>query len=241
MNIEGKVALVTGANRGIGAAYVRALLDLGVPKVYAGIRKHIYAENLPKSPNISPIILDICQSEDVRNAAVMCDDVGLLINNAGVNSNTLAIGSATTEDARTEIETNYLGLLEMCKSFAPILKTNGGGVIVNMLTILSKVNMPLMGSYCASKAAGFSLTQALRAELAGQGTRVIAVMPGAVDTRMTSNMQIPKITPDDVVNAALQAIKDDSEEIYPGNMATDICNALSDDPRSIERQFASYL
>jgi short-subunit dehydrogenase len=122
-----------------------------------------------------------------------------------------------------------------------VLKANGGGTIVNMLSILARVNLPLMGSLCASKAAALSMTQGVRAELKAQGTKVIAVMPGAVDTRMTEMLPPPKMAPADVAKAALKAIEDGTEEVYPGDMAQGVAAGLAADPKSVERQFAGYL
>ena len=129
----------------------------------------------------------------------------------------------------------------MCRAFAPVLKANGGGTIVNMLSILARVNLPLMGSLCASKAATLSMTQGVRAELAAQGTKVIAVMPGAVDTRMTAMLPPPKMKPSEVAAAALKAIDEGTEEIYPGDMAQGVAAGLASDPKAVEKQFAGYL
>lgn len=243
MKIRSSVALVTGANRGIGEQYVRALLDAGCAKIYAAAREKnsLSASVEGGDDRITPIALDITNAEEVKSAAQTCSDVNLLINNAGVNFNTPLVGIDRLENARMEMETNYFGTLAVCKAFAPVLKANGGGAIVNMLTILSRVPIPLMGSYCASKAAGLSMTQGVRAELAGQGTLVVAVMPGAVDTRMSEGFQGPKMEPRDVTLAALKAVEEGTEEVYPGEMASGVAQGLANDPKSVEKEFAQYL
>ena len=241
MNIEGAIALVTGANRGVGAAYVEALLAAGAAKVYATARDPAHLATLPDDPRVVSFGLDICSEAQIVGATLSGADVNLLVNNAGINFNTPALAAPSMDIAREEVETNYLGTLAMCRAFAPVLKANGGGAIVNMLTILARVNLPLMGSYCATKAAGLSLTQAVRAELAKQGTFVVAVMPGAVDTRMTTGLDIPKLRPAEVAEAALQAIRDDVEDIYPGGMASGVAAGLAADPKAVEKEFAGYL
>ena len=241
MEIAGAVALVTGANRGIGAAYVEALLAAGAAKVYATVRDPATLGALRDDSRVTPAALDIRRPEQVAATAAARTDVNLLINCAGINFNTPALAAPSMDNARQEIETNYLGTLAMCRAFAPVLKANGGGAIVNMLTILSKVNFPLMGSYCATKAAGLSLTQAVRAELAGQGTLVVAVMPGAVDTRMTEGLDVPKMQPAEVAEAALQAIREGAEDIYPGDMAVEVAAGLAADSKAVEKEFAGYL
>src|SRR6185436_9781933 len=157
------------------------------------------------------------------------------------NFNTPLVGIGALANARTEIETNYFGTLAMCRAFAPILKANGGGTIVNMLSILARVNLPLMGSLCASKAAALSMTQGVRAELKAQGTKVIGVMPGAVETRMTEMLPPPKMNPADVAAAALKAIEDGTEDIYPGDMAQVVVAGLAQDAKAVELQFSAYL
>ena len=241
MDIKGAVALVSGANRGIGAAYVEALLAGGAVRVYAGVRDPANLGAVPQDERVVPVGLDICVDSQVAAAAEKCGDVTLLINNAGVNFNTLLLGAPSMANARAEFEVNYLGTLAMCRAFAPALVANGGGAVVNMLTILSRVNFPLMGSYCASKAALLSLTQGVRAELAKQGTLAVAVMPGAVDTRMTEGLDIPKMQPAEVAAAALAAIRDGVEDIYPGEMATGVAAGLASDPKAVEKEFAGYL
>ena len=129
----------------------------------------------------------------------------------------------------------------MCKAFAPVLEANGGGAIVNMLSILSRVNLPAMGSLCASKAAGLSLTQGVRAQLAGQGTLVVGVMPGAVDTRMTAGLDMPKLQPAEVSKEALKAVEDGTEDVYPGDMAQGVAAGLAAEPKGVEKEFAGYL
>ncbi len=242
-SIAGTVALVTGTSRGIGPETVKALLAAGAAKVYCGARDTAkIARLVARSPKkLVPIALDVTRPEQVAAAAKACPDVTLLVNNAGVNFNTPLLGIEGTENARHEIEVNYFGTLAMCRAFAPILKRNGGGTIVNMLSILAHVNLPFMGSLAASKAAALSLTQAVRAELAAQGTHVVAVLPGAVDTDMTRGVEVPKMPPAEVARAIVHGLEYGLEEIYPGDMAAGVATGLALDPKAVEKQFAGFL
>ncbi len=243
MQIRDSVVLVTGANRGIGEAYVIELLEAKARKVYAAARDAGTLSPLAArgQGRLEPLELDITRQDMVEAAARRCTDVNLLINNAGVNFNTPLIAIDTLEHARIEMETNYFGTLLMCRAFAPILRANGGGAIINMLSILSRVALPAMGSLCASKAAALSMTQSIRAELATQGTRVIAVMPGAVDTRMSKDFAGPKMPPTEVVKEVLAAVESGQEEVYPGDMAAGVAAGLAQDPKAVEKEFARYL
>ena len=243
MKIAGSVALVTGANRGIGRAYVAALLAQGARKVYATARHAEAVADLAKAHpgKVETLALDITDPGSVAAAASRCRDVSLLINNAGINQARGLLAAPDLAAARAEMETNYFGTLAMCRAFAPVLKGNGGGAIINMLSILSRVNLPLMGSLCASKAAGLSMTQGVRAELAGQGTQVIAIMPGAVDTDMSRDFPPPKMPPGEVAAAAFAALEQGVEDVYPGDMASGVAQGLAGDPKAVEKQFAGYL
>ena len=241
-SLSGAVALVTGTNRGIGPAIARALIAAGATKVYCATRRpDANAALVAEAPDrLVPVALDITRPEEIRAAAERCGDVDLLVNNAGINFNPPLIGSGA-DNARAEIETNYLGTLAMCRAFAPILKRNGGGTIVNMVSILAHMNLPLMGSLCASKAANLSMTQGVRAELAAQGTRVVAVLPGAVDTDMTAGVEMPKLQPSEVAAAIIHGLEIGAEEIYPGDMASGVAAGVATDAKSVERQFAQFL
>lgn len=243
MHIQGAIALVTGSNRGIGRAFVEALLDRGAKKVYATARNPTTLKELEAAhpDRIHVLTLDITKPAQVAAAAAQAADVNLLINNAGINRKKGLIASAVLDDARDEMETNYFGTLSMCRAFAPILKRNGGGAIVNMLSILARVSLPAYGSLCASKAASLSMTQGVRAELAKQRTLVVGVMPGAVDTDMERDFEGPKEHPADVANASLQAVEDGVEDAYPGGMAQGVSQGLAADPKALEKEFAAYL
>ncbi len=243
MQINGSVAFVTGTNRGIGRAVVTALAAAGAAKVYAAARDPAGISDLAADHAgvVEPLALDITDHAAVAAAAARCGDVTLVINNAGVNQNAPLSAANAIDNARAELEVNYLGTLVMCRAFAPVLKANGGGAIVNMLTILARVNLPALGSYCASKAAAFSMTQGVRAELAGQGTLVVGVMPGAVDTDMSRDFPLPKLPPAEVAKAALAAVEGGLEDTYPGDMATGVAAGLADDAKKVEKEFAQYL
>jgi 2-keto-3-deoxy-L-rhamnonate aldolase RhmA/NAD(P)-dependent dehydrogenase (short-subunit alcohol dehydrogenase family) len=241
--IRGAVALVTGTSRGIGPCLVRALLEAGARRIYCAAREpaQIAALVAGAPDRLVPLKLDITDDADVEAAATRARDVTLLVNNAGINFNHAFTSAAAMANARAEMETNYFGPFRLCRAFAPILRRNGGGTIVNMLSILAHMNLPMMGSLCASKAAALSLTQALRAELASQGTRVLGVLPGAVDTDMTRGLTIPKLAPETVAAAVIDGLRRGLEEIYPGDMASRVAFGLSLDPKEVERQFAQYL
>ncbi len=243
MNIRDNIAFVSGTSRGIGRVYVEGLLARGAAKIYASAREPSAVADLVEAGGgrVVALALDITDLAAVEAAAAQASDTTLLVNNAGFNNNTPLLGAADLAPARQEIETNYFGTLSMCRAFAPVLKANGGGAIVNMLSILSRVNLPLMGTLCASKAAALSLTQGVRAELAAQGTLVIGVMPGAVDTDMTAGLDIPKMQPAEVVSAALDALEAGIEDVYPGDMATGVAQGLAADPKAVEKEFAGYL
>ncbi|MEA5571498.1 SDR family oxidoreductase [Calothrix sp. UHCC 0171] len=247
MQISGAVVLITGANGGIAAHFIEQLLGLGVAKIY------VCARNLAKlnpllaldrntdNNRIIPVELDVTNPQSVLNAASQCQDVTLLINNAGTSLNQGLIAASDIDSARNEMEVNYFGMLSMCRAFAPILKQHGGGAIVNILSLLGKVNLPFSGSYSASKAAAISMTQGVRAELAVQKTLVVAVMPGTVDTELAKDWPNPKVAPAEVASSALQAVIDGVEDVYPGEQAAQVSAQLLTDPKGVEKYMASFL
>lgn len=238
-SLKGTVALVTGANRGIGAAFVSGLLDVGAQRVYAAARNLQTLATLAQSDaRIVPITLDITDDRSVQAAATQLGDVDLVVNNAGALLGARLIAAPDLAAARQEMEVNYFGLLRMCRAFAPILATNGGGTLINVLSILSRMANPAGGGYSASKAAALSLTQAVRAELQAQGTRVIGVLPGFVDTDMAAGVAAPKIQPSEVVRATFAALPTDQDDVYPGEQASQIAAMLLQDPKAVERLFA---
>ena len=233
--IKGSVVFITGATGAIAQALISALTARGAAKIYAGARD---ISALAASPHLVPVKMDVTSDEDVAKAAAAATDVTLLINNAGVNHNTSFLTAPGLAMAYEEIEANYLATLSVTRAFAPALTANHGAVL-NMLTILARVNLPFMGSYCASKAAALSLTQGLRGELAPQGVRVAAALPGAVDTRMTEMLTIPKMMTADAAAEILDGFEAGEEEIYVGDMARGIAQGLAHDPKAVERQLAS--
>jgi NAD(P)-dependent dehydrogenase (short-subunit alcohol dehydrogenase family) len=243
MQIEKTVALVTGANGGIGRYYVEALRTAGVSRIYAGARNPNSLTNIVAidPERIIPISLDITDEESVATAAATCQDIIILVNNAGIGLLKGFISATDLSSARAEMEVNYFGTLAMCRAFAPVLKRNGGGAIINMLSILGKVNFPMNASYSASKAAAILMTQGVRAELAAQGTLVIGVMPGTVDTEGSRNFPSPKVSPEVVAQEALQAVIDGVEDVYPGEQAKEMAAQLLKDPKSLEKAMAMML
>ena len=239
MDISSATVLVTGANRGIGRRTVDCLLAAGAPRIFAGARDPAKLGALAEDGRIIAVALDVTDPAQVAAAAERCADVSLLVNNAGVNRNRPLIGEPEAlANARAEIEVNYLGTLSMCRAFAPVLKANGGGMIVNVLSVIGRVNLPAIGSYCASKAAEYSMTQGVRAELAAQGTHVMGVLPGAVDTEMTPGGDA---RPENVAAAIVEAIANDIEDLYPDAMAQGLSEGLARDAKAVEREMANYL
>lgn len=209
MNVEGSVALVTGANRGLGRAFTRMLLENGAAKVYGGARD----PGTITVPGVLPVALDITSAGDVKAAAALAGDVTILINNAGISTGTGVLTDDAIERGRLEIDTNVFGSLAVSRAFAPILAANGGGAIVNILSVLSWLAMPPAAMYSAAKAAAWSLTNSLRVELAPQGMLVVGVHVGFMDTDMAAGVDAPKVTPESVVDATLDALRDGRPEV----------------------------
>ena len=243
MTIQNSVVLVTGANRGIGKAYVEALVQAGAKKIYATARKlESLTETVAIDPErIVPLALDVTKAEEIEAIAQQATDVQILLNNAGVLGSGGLFKANSVETAQWEFNTNYFGTLMMIRSFAPILARNGGGTIINMLSIASVVNVPIFSSYSASKAALYSLTQGIRAELAAQGTKVIGVFPGPVDTPMADGIELDKAAPIEVAKYVLEGIEQGHEEIYPDPVAQSVLQGLHDPLKAIEQQFAGLL
>jgi NAD(P)-dependent dehydrogenase (short-subunit alcohol dehydrogenase family) len=224
MKIRDSVAFVTGANRGIGLAFAQELIAGGARKVYAAAR-HPDRITLP---GVERVRLDVTNPEDVAAAARQCTDVDLLINNAGIALWTGFLAPDSVEAARSEMETNYYGPLLLSRAFAPVLAKNGGGAIVNLLSIVSWVAVPSAGTYSASKAAAWALTNWLRTALREQGTQVVGVHAGPVDTDMASELTLPKVKPIFVVRQALSAVEAGRDEVLADEMTRQVKAGLSD-------------
>ncbi|MBT3307637.1 MAG: SDR family oxidoreductase [Alphaproteobacteria bacterium] len=243
MEIKNSIAFVSGANRGIGRAFVEELLAGGAAKIYASARDTSQLADLCATApeKIIPVSLDVTKPDMIAAAADSHEDVTLLINNAGIAGFAGLIAADDIDAARGEMETNFFGLLNMTRAFAPTLAKNGGGGIINLGSIASYVNFPVLGSYSASKAAVHSLTQGIRAELAGQGTQVLGVYPGPIDTDMAAGFPMDKTSPNVAVKNIFDALEAGDEDVYPDPMAIELHAGLLGDPKAVEKQVGEML
>ena len=224
MKVRGAAALVTGANRGLGAAIAQALLDSGA-KVYGAAREPASIAN----QGVIPVRLDVTSAADVADAARVCSDVSIVVNNAGILRASSSLADGAIEAARAELETNFFGSMRVARQFAPVLRGNGGGALVNVLSVLSFVSMPQGATYSASKSAAWSLTNSLRMELRSQRTLVVAVHAGFIDTDMAAGVSGEKISPQAVAQQIVAALAGDHEEVLADPTSQMVKAALSDD------------
>jgi NAD(P)-dependent dehydrogenase (short-subunit alcohol dehydrogenase family) len=223
MKIQDAVALVTGANRGIGLAFSRELLARGASKVYAGARD----PSSVKLPGVEGLRLDVTKPDEIAAAAARLGDVTLLVNNAGIGAVGGFLAPDSEDVAGRMFETNFFGTLRMSKAFAPILKANGGGALLNVLSIASWVNSGLLAGYAASKSAAWSLTNSLRFELAPQRTQVMALHMAFVDTDLVRGIDQPKLSPEETVKLALDGLEAGLDEVLADDRTIAVKQGLS--------------
>jgi NAD(P)-dependent dehydrogenase (short-subunit alcohol dehydrogenase family) len=221
MNIDGSIALVTGANRGLGAEFTDALLERGAAKMYAAVRR---PETI-SDPRVVPVRVDVTDPDSIAAAAQQASDATLVINNAGISTRTPILGDEA--GLRQELEVNYLGPIAVARSFAPVLAANGGGALVNVLSVLSWVTLPVTAGYSAAKSALWSATNALRLTLAEQNTLVVAVHVGYMDTDMAAAVTAPKADPKRVAEATLDAVQAGAHEVLADDLSRQVRAALS--------------
>ncbi|HEY9466842.1 MAG TPA: SDR family oxidoreductase [Vicinamibacterales bacterium] len=243
MKIKQSVVLVTGANGGLGKALVAELLRRGVAKVYVGRRNEAaLIEVLAKGDSrVVPVVLDVTDQAQVNAVAERAQDVTLVINNAGYNAMTGTLTADVVAGARQEMEVNYIGPLRVARAFAPAIAKAGGGTIVNVLSFLSLVTLPLMATYSASKAAALAMTRSLRAELGSQNINVLAAMPVQIDTAMGAWFIGEKIAPEEAAIGILDAVEAGEVEAFPGRLSQDMASAFKADPEALQAQLAQHL
>jgi NAD(P)-dependent dehydrogenase (short-subunit alcohol dehydrogenase family) len=223
MKIKDSVVLVTGANRGIGLAFARELLARGARKVYAGARDPATVT----LPGVQAQKLDVNKPEEVAAAAALASDVTLVINNAGIAQAGGFLAADSEDVARRIFETNFFAVLRMSKAFAPVLKGNGGGALLNVLSVASWVNGGELAAYSASKSAAWSLTNALRHELLAQKTQVLGLHMAYVDTDLTRGFEVPKTSPEDIVKRALDGLEAGADEVLADEVTQQVKQGMT--------------
>ena len=242
MEIDGRRVLVTGASRGLGRTLAFAFANAGAAEVFAGARKPTDIEQLKRNAAaidapITPIRLDVTLDEDINAAAARLGFVDVLVNNAGVAGYGDPL-SMNLEAVLEEMNVNYFGALRMTRALAPAMIERGSGMIVNVATAFAKINLPIVGTYCASKAALLSLGQALRAYLADKGVHVITVMPTTIDTDMAKGVDVPKMTTEFVAGEILRHIREESIDPPIGAEAEQVLEGLKTDPAALEKMLS---
>lgn len=223
MKIQNAVVLVTGANRGIGLAFARELLARGARKVYAGSRD----PSAVTQAGVHPLRLDVTRPDDVAAAARLASDVTLVINNAGIAQAGGFLAPDSEDVARRLFETNFFAMLRMSRAFAPALAANGGGALVNVLSVASWVNGGELAAYSASKSAAWSLTNALRHELAAQKTQVLALHMAYVDTDLTRGFDVQKSSPELIVQRALDGLEAGADEVLADELTQQVKRGMT--------------
>jgi NAD(P)-dependent dehydrogenase (short-subunit alcohol dehydrogenase family) len=238
MKIEGSIALVTGASRGLGRALVSALVEAGAAKVYATARDEgkLSVDGL----RVVALALDTAKPEQIAAAARRASDVTLLVNNAGAFT-AFNVLTASQADFDQDFRTNVHGTLAVIKAFVPVLeRAHGGAAIVNVLSLGALASTPSFGGYSASKAAAYSMTQALRSQLRAKRIEVLAALPGPVDTDMVKALTIPKADPADVAKALLEGVERGDEDIFPDPMSKELGALWKKSPKDLERALAAF-
>lgn len=225
MKIAGAVALVTGANRGLGAAFAKGLVAAGAAKVYAAARDPAGIT----LPGAVPVRLDVTVPEHSAELARRLTDVTLLVNNAGIGEFGPLLAPNAIEGLRRQFEINAVGPLRLVQAFAPVLARNGGGAVVNVLSVLSWLTLPGSGGYSASKAAGWALSNALRQELKQQRTELLAVHAAFIDTDMARGAPGPKLAPDDLVQQVIAALEASQAELLADATTRNVRRGLGTD------------
>ena len=226
MKLQDATVFITGANRGLGLAFARHALAAGARKVYGAARD-------PASitlPGLVPVALDVTNPSQVAAAAADCGDVTLVVNNAGIADFGGLLGEDSIASTARMMETNVYGLLRVSGAFAPILKANGGGAFLNVLSVASWLSAPALAAYAVSKAAAWSATNGLRNELRAQGTQVLGLHVGFIDTDLTRGIDAPKLAPDFVAAQAFEALENGASEVAVGDLTRQIKRGLSNEP-----------
>lgn len=242
MKVENSVVLITGANRGIGKSYAEEFLKSGAAKIYLAVRDtDSVSDFIAQAPEkLIPLQLDVTNAEHIKNAAQTAKDVTILINNAGILHWNNTHSDDVTEQARQEMEVNYIGPLAMIKAFAPVLKANGGGAIATVSSIAGHLSFPNLPTYSASKAAAHSLIMATRLELAEQNTHVVGVYPGPIETDMTVGMKMDMSSPNIVAQETIAALENGTQDVFPDETAKEFHKSVRDDPKAVEAQMLEY-
>ena len=233
MNLNNKSVLITGANRGIGYALVKALLAKGASKVYAGARNPQKLQDFGDD-RVVPIELDITSKDQVDAAARTADDVSVLINNAGVAAFSSLV-DGPLDLVERDMNTNYFGTLDMVRAFVPVLEGKADATIANVVTIAAFANFPMLGGYSASKSALFSLSQGIRTELAPKNIAVHTVNPGPIDTDMAADFPTDKADVDQTALNILDGLENGEADIFPDEAGRQMFDVWKSDYRSLER------
>lgn len=223
MQLANATVLITGANRGLGLAFAREAIARGARKVYAAARD----PSTVTLPGVTAIKLDVTKPEDVAAAARDLGDVTIVINNAGIAATGGFLAEDTIAASQRHIETNVYGPIRLTQAFAPILAKNGGGAILNVLSIASWINGPLLGTYAMSKSAAWAMTNGTRIELAAQGTQVLGLHVGFIDTDLTNGFDVPKVAPADVAKAALDGLEAGKSEVLADEITRQVKAGLT--------------
>jgi len=226
MKLDNAVVLVTGANRGLGLEFARQALAAGARKVYAGARD----PSTVKLPGVVPVRLDVTDPAQVARAAADCADVTLVVNNAGIAQLGALMDPGSIDQLRAMFDTNVLGILHMSHAFAPVLAHNGGGAFLNVLSVVSWLSPAGMGAYAASKSAAWNLSNGLRGELRAQGTQVLGLHVGFIDTDMTAGFDAPKLAPAVVVERAYAALAQGQSEVLIDELSQQVKQGLTATP-----------
>lgn len=240
MKLQDAVVVITGANRGLGRALVEASLAAGARRVYAGARvPDQLAGVVALAPaRIVPLALDVTEPASLAAAAARAEDATVLINNAGVLAS-YSVLTSSPEAIAQDFATNLFGLLAATRAFVPALERARPGALVNILSVASLASLPALGGYAAAKAAAWSVTQALRGELAPRGVAVHGVLAGSIDTDMVRHMEMAKTSPADVARGVIAGVEAGDDDIAPDPMARELVALWRSDPKAIERRLAA--